>query len=71
MIQVIFRTQLIKLFVSIKVHPSILLIKSKLENQKFFSFQPILKFDMEKAIQNIDNNNWQLIRTLSHLKYKL
>ena len=37
-----------------KFHPSILLIKSKLENQKLFSFQPISKFDMEKEIQNID-----------------
>ena len=27
-----------------KFHPSILLIKSKLENQKLFSFQPISKF---------------------------
>ena len=36
------------------IHPSILLIKSKLENQKHFSFQPISKFDMEKEIQNID-----------------
>ena len=39
-----------------KFHPSILLIKSKLENQKLFSFQPISKFDMEKDIQNIDLN---------------
>ena len=35
-------------------HPSILLIKSNLENQIIFSFQPISKFDMEKEIQNID-----------------
>ena len=33
-----------------KFHPSILLIKSKLESQKLFSFQPISKFDMEKKI---------------------
>ena len=33
-----------------KFHPSILLIKSKLEIQKLFLFQPISKFDM----QNID-----------------
>ena len=33
-----------------KFHPSILLIKSKLENQKQFLFQPISKFDMEKEI---------------------
>ena len=37
-----------------KFHPSILLIKSKLANQKLFSFQPISKFDIEKEIQNID-----------------
>ena len=37
-----------------KFHLSILLIKSKLENQKLFSLQPISKFDMEKEIQNID-----------------
>ena len=37
-----------------KFHLSILLIKSKLENQKLSSFQPILKFHMEKEIQNID-----------------
>ena len=37
-----------------KFHPRILLIKSKLENQKLFSFQPISKFGMEKEIQNID-----------------
>ena len=37
-----------------KFHPSILLIKSKLENQKLFLFQLISKFDMEKEIQNID-----------------
>ena len=37
-----------------KFHPSILLIKSKLENQKLSSFQPISKFDMEIEIQNID-----------------
>ena len=37
-----------------KFHPSILLNKSKLENQKLFSFQSISKFDMEKEIQNID-----------------
>ena len=37
-----------------KFHPSILLFKSKLENQKLFSFQPISKFDMEKEIQSID-----------------
>ena len=39
-----------------KVHQSILLIKSKLENQTLFSFQPISKFDMEKEIQNIGLN---------------
>ena len=33
-----------------KFHPSILLIKSKLENEKLFSFQPISKFDMEKEM---------------------
>ena len=33
-----------------KFHPSILLIKSKLENEKPFSFQPISKFDMEKEM---------------------
>ena len=37
-----------------KFHPSILFIKSKLENQKLFSFQPVSKFDMEKEIQNND-----------------
>ena len=37
-----------------KIHLSIFLIKSKLENQKLFSFQPISIFDMEKEIQNID-----------------
>ena len=37
-----------------KFHLSILLIKSKLENQKLFLFQPKSKFDMEKEIQNID-----------------
>ena len=37
-----------------KFHPSILLIKSKLENQKLFSFQLISKLNMEKEIQNID-----------------
>ena len=37
-----------------KFHPSIVLIKSKLENQKLFSFQPISKFDSEKEIQNND-----------------
>ena len=37
-----------------KFHPSILPIKSKLENQTFFSFQSISKFGMEKEIQNID-----------------
>ena len=37
-----------------KFHPSVLLIKSKLENQMLFSFQPISKFDMEKEIQNFD-----------------
>ena len=37
-----------------KFYPSILLIKSKLGNQKLFSFQPTSKFDMEKEIQNID-----------------
>ena len=37
-----------------KFHSSILLIKSKLENHKFFLFQPIPKFDMEKEIRNID-----------------
>ena len=36
-----------------KLHPSILLIKSKLENQKLFSFHPISKFNMEEEIQNI------------------
>ena len=29
-------------------------MKSKLENQKFFLFQPNSKFDMEKEFQNID-----------------
>ena len=37
-----------------KFHPTILLIKSKLENQKLALFQPISKFDMEKQIKNID-----------------
>ena len=37
-----------------KFHSSILLIKSKLENQKSFLLQPISKFEMEKEIQNID-----------------
>ena len=37
-----------------KFRSSILLIKSKLENQKLFLLQPISKFDMEKEIQNID-----------------
>ena len=37
-----------------KFHLSILLIKSKLENQKLFLFQPKSKFNMEKEIQNID-----------------
>ena len=37
-----------------KFYPSILLIKSKLENQKLFLFQPKSKFGMEKEIQNID-----------------
>ena len=37
-----------------KFKPSVLPIKSKLGNQKRFSFQPISKFDMEKEIQNTD-----------------
>ena len=37
-----------------KFHTRIVLIKSKLENQKLFSFQPTSKFGMEKEIQNID-----------------
>ena len=37
-----------------KFHPSILLTKSKLENQARFPFQPISKFDIEKEIKNID-----------------
>ena len=37
-----------------KFHPSILLIKSKWENQKLFLFQSISKFDIEKEIQNTD-----------------
>ena len=37
-----------------KFYSSILLIKSKLENQKLFLFQPKSKFGMEKEIQNID-----------------
>ena len=36
-----------------KFHPTILLIKSKLENQKFALFQPISKFDMDKQTKNI------------------
>ena len=51
-----------------KFHPSILLIKSKLENQKAFSFQPISKFDMEKEIQILILRR-QLLTTLSHQKY--
>ena len=55
MIQVIFRIQLVKLFVSINsTQANSTLIKSKLEIQKLFLFQPISKFDMEKEIQNID-----------------
>ena len=34
-------------------HPSILLIKRKLENQEFFPFHPMAKSKMEKEIQNI------------------
>ena len=48
-----------------KFHPSILFIKSKLENQKDFSFQPIAKFDIEKEIVILKR---QLLRTLFHLK---
>ena len=40
-----------------KFHPTILLIKGKLENQSLSSFQLISKFDMEKEIQNIDLKN--------------
>ena len=35
-----------------KFHPSILLIKSKLQNQKLFWFQPISKCDIEKETLN-------------------
>ena len=41
-----------------------LLIKSK-----FFSFQPISKFYMEKKIQNIGLKKVTTTRTLSHLKF--
>ena len=51
-----------------KFHPNILLIKSKLEDQKLFSFQLIPRFDMEKKIQNIDDCNWT--RTHNHLVRK-
>ena len=37
-----------------KFHSGILLIKSKLENQELFTFQPISKLDMEKEIQSTD-----------------
>ena len=49
MIQVVSWSQLINLF-----HPSVLLIKNKLENQQLFSFLPISEFYMTKKIQNID-----------------
>ena len=35
-----------------KFHPSILLIKSKLQNQKLFWFQPKSKCDIEKETLN-------------------
>ena len=40
-----------------KFHPKILLIKSRLEDQRLFLFQPISKFDMEEEIQNNDLKN--------------
>ena len=43
-------------------YPSILLIKSKLENQTLFPFQPESKFDMAKEIQIIDLKS-QLIKS--------
>ena len=43
------RTQLIKY----KFHPSIVLSKSKVENQNLFSFQSISKSGIEKDIQDI------------------
>ena len=42
-----------------KFNSSILLIESKLENKKLFSFQPILKFDMQKDLENIDLKLWK------------
>ena len=43
-----------KAIIKYKSHPSILLIKNQLENQKLVSCQPISKFDTEKKIQKID-----------------
>ena len=51
-----------------KFHPSIQLIKNKLESQKLFSFQPISKFDMEKEIQNI-NLKKPTTKNTAHLNY--
>ena len=55
----------VKVICKYKFHPSILLIKIKLQNQKLFSFQPISKFDMEKEIQNIDLKKATTINTIS------
>ena len=52
-----------------KFNPNILLIKRKLENQKFFSFQLILKFDIKRKIQNIDLKNATTTNTIQP-KYK-
>ena len=54
-----------------KFHPSNLLIKSKLENQNFFSFQPILKFDMEEEIQNMDIKKATTKNTIPHKILKI
>ena len=54
-----------------KFHPSNLLIKSKLENQNLFSFQPILKFDMEEEIQNMDIKKATTKNTITHKILKI
>ena len=54
-----------------KFHPSNLLIKSKLENRNLFSFQPILKFDMEEEIQNMDIKKATTKNTITHKILKI